>query len=409
MAATVTTKTIGANKFLHAIETAWKAYAGTEKRGLEFGKALYEYRKQFGAQGKKGAGLSQILTKLGCKRGKAQYWMDEYAESANLPAIRRSKQEKSDDDQQDHVDVYNSRQSDSQPVPVTKAPAPAGRKFREPEPDYEHTSSFLTKEESNELYASMLPLSWTVKEDGRAELDYGYTYSRGGAINTEISQIPEFLVRLADKVSATTSHPVNYIQVHRFSPEHLVRPHYDPRGMCVPMITVGQERTFRVGETDGGKSLTGKQENRNVEDHSPESEILMRHGDLLVFTGNKVCHSMYPADKDTSFNPNGYDYCISILFRYTTEAMREFGVGECNRHGSEKQYADAVNKFQKVLEQRPVVSLLPELQELLKGTKILVEVCELEFRNMTERFRLCSLTASQVRAIAGVLETKGDL
>ena len=55
---------------------------------------------------------------------------------------------------------------------------------------------------------------------------------------------------------------------------------------------------------------------------------------------------MYPASKDEQFNPNGYDYRISILFRYTTEAMREFGVGKCNRHGHEKQYRDAVKKFQ---------------------------------------------------------------
>ena len=158
--------------------------------------------------------------------------------------------------------------------------------------------------------------------------------------------IPDFLRNLADRVSEKTQHPVNFVQVHRFQPEHPVLPHYDPRGMCVPMITVGQERTFQVGDDGNSKSPRGKQRNRKVEDHCPETRILMRHGDLLVFIGNKVLHSMYPASKDEQFNPNGYDYRISILFRYTTEAMREFGVGMCNRHGHEKQYRDAVKKFQ---------------------------------------------------------------
>lgn len=210
---------------------------------------------------------------------------------------------------------------------------------------HEHIPSFLTKEEADELYNMILKQEWTIKQDGRAQLTYGVSYDRGGPIPTEIPLIPDLLRRLSDRVSQKTQHPVNFVQIHRFAPEHPVLPHYDPRGMCVPMITVGQERTFQVGDDGNSKPPSGKQRNRNVEDHSPESRILMRHGDLLVFTGNKVLHSMYPASKDEQFNPNGYDYRISILFRYTTEAMREFGVGRCNRHGHEKQYRGAVRAF----------------------------------------------------------------
>ncbi len=211
---------------------------------------------------------------------------------------------------------------------------------------YEHVPSFLNKKEADDLYSMLMKQhSWIDNGDGSSQINYGYTYSRGGPAIGEIPDIPDFLRKHADRISLYTEHPVNFVQVHRFEPEHPVLPHYDPRGMCVPMITGGQERTFQVGDDGNSKSPSGKQRNRKVEDHSPESRILMRHGDLLVFTGNKVMHSMYPASKDEQFNPNGYDYRISILFRYTTEAMREFGVGECNRHGHEKQYRDAVKKF----------------------------------------------------------------
>lgn len=33
----------------------------------------------------------------------------------------------------------------------------------------------------------------------------------------------------------------------------------------------------------------------------------MRHGDLLVFIGGNVIHSMFPATEDSWFNPNGRD------------------------------------------------------------------------------------------------------
>ncbi len=236
----------------------------------------------------------------------------------------------------------NGASTTSVASPVKSKPQKDAKTFKT---YYEHKPSFLMKQEADELYDMILKQEWTIKDDGSAALTYGVSYDRGGAIPTEIPVIPDFLRRLADRVSEKTQSPVNFVQVRRFEPEHPVLPHYDPRGMCVPMITVGQERTFQVGDDGNSKPPSGKQRNRKVEDHSPETRILMRHGDLLVFIGNKVLHSMYPASKDKQFNPNGYDYRISILFRYTTEAMREFGVGVCNRHGHEKQYRDAVREF----------------------------------------------------------------
>jgi alkylated DNA repair dioxygenase AlkB len=237
---------------------------------------------------------------------------------------------------------WNDASSTSVASPARSSPQKDAQTVKS---NYEHIPSFLTKQEAAELYDMILKQEWTINDDGRANLIYGVSYDRGGPISTEIPVIPDFLRRLADRVSEKTQCPVNFVQVHRFEPEHPVLPHYDPRGMCVPMITVGQERTFQVGDDGNSKSPSGKQRNRKVDDHSPETRILMRHGDLLVFIGNKVLHSMYPASKDGQFNPNGYDYRISILFRYTTGAMREFGVGVCNRHGHEKQYRKAVNEF----------------------------------------------------------------
>jgi hypothetical protein len=57
----------------------------------------------------------------------------------------------------------------------------------------------------------------------------------------------------------------------------------------------------------------------------PDEEILMRHGDLLIFNGGRVAHSMHVADKDPRFNRNGYDFRISILFRWTTSITWEMG------------------------------------------------------------------------------------
>lgn len=236
----------------------------------------------------------------------------------------------------------NGAESTSVANPAKSSPQ---KKAETVETNYEHIPSFLTKDAADELYDKILKQEWTIKDDGSAALTYGVSYDRGGPIPTEIPVIPDFLRCLADRVSEKTQYPVNFVQVHRFEPEHPVLPHYDPRGMCVPMITVGQERTFQVGDDGNSKPPRGKQVNRKIEEHSPATRILMRHGDLLVFTGNKVLHSMYPASKDDQFNPNGYSYRISILFRYTTESMREFGVGVCNRHGHETQYRNAVREF----------------------------------------------------------------
>lgn len=54
----------------------------------------------------------------------------------------------------------------------------------------------------------------------------------------------------------------------------------------------------------------------------------MRHGDLLVFIGGNVAHSMFPATEAPWFNPNGRDWRFSITFRWTTDAIRKYGPGK---------------------------------------------------------------------------------
>ena len=60
---------------------------------------------------------------------------------------------------------------------------------------------------------------------------------------------PAILVPIADGITTVTRKQVNYIQCHRMGLEAVVRPHRDPAGMIVPMLTVGQGRAFRYGGT----------------------------------------------------------------------------------------------------------------------------------------------------------------
>jgi alkylated DNA repair dioxygenase AlkB len=223
--------------------------------------------------------------------------------------------------------------------------------------NYEHKPSFLTKQEADELYDLLLPLPWNRAEDGSGQIAYGVSYDRGGPAPNEFAEIPEFIGRLGDGVSTATRHPWNFAQLHKYVSARAVFPHVDPP-MVVPMLTLGQERVFRYGGTMYCEKceqsrmpicphyFSVRQKNRPMEAHQPEQTTLMRHGDLLVFYGSAIIHSMFPASQDSQFNPNGREFRFSLLFRYTTEAMREFGVGKCNRHGHEKQYRDAVKKFQ---------------------------------------------------------------
>ncbi len=203
---------------------------------------------------------------------------------------------------------------------------------------------FLERADADRFYQCMLKGEWRTKKGEHAAIHYGVSYQRGGGERPHTIPLPpKFILELAKDVSALTNHPVNYIQAHRFAPAHSVRPHEDPRGMCVPMLVLGQQRTFRVGGTlDLPRSVP--QDEREVSWHKPAEEILLEHGSLLVFNGGRVVHSMYPAAQDKSFTPLGFDYRISLLFRWTTNSMREFGPGP---RASQLEYDRAVYAFQK--------------------------------------------------------------
>jgi hypothetical protein len=248
--------------------------------------------------------------------------------------------------------------TESQSSAATPNKTAVVRKRKAPTPKaHEHIPSFLTKQEADELYDLLLPLPWTAEEDGSGRIAYGVSYDRGGPAPNEFAEIPDFIGRLGDRVSTATRHPWNFAQLHKYVPARAVFPHVDPP-MVVPMLTLGQERVFRYGGTmHCAKCETNrmpicphlfsiKQKNRPLEAHQPGQATLMQHGDLLVFYGAGVIHSMYPASQDSQFNSNGRDFRFSLLFRYTTESMRTYGVGKCNKRGHRKQYADAVKAFQ---------------------------------------------------------------
>jgi hypothetical protein len=189
---------------------------------------------------------------------------------------------------------------------------------------WSHESRFLSATAADEVYRRMVTAAWSRPDgEGLSAIHFGLSYTQGdGAVCSEIPTIPDFLNVLAERISLSAKMPCNYVQCHCMDPIGQVRPHRDPAGMIVPMLTLGQARTFRVGGNypeDVPKVL------RAVESHKPEAEILMQHGDLLTFNGGRTAHSMFPARKDDQFKANGYDYRISILFRWTTSIMRALG------------------------------------------------------------------------------------
>jgi hypothetical protein len=121
---------------------------------------------------------------------------------------------------------------------------------------------FLSTTEATLLYDQMMEQPWTSHKENHptdaSALYYGVSYQKkGGARPDEIPEIPDFLKALADRVSIRLDvrAPVNYIQCHRYGPSVPVTTHSDPTGMIVPMLVVGQERTFQVGGRHAGTDV----------------------------------------------------------------------------------------------------------------------------------------------------------
>jgi len=205
-----------------------------------------------------------------------------------------------------------------------------------------HIKGFLNKREADALYDEAASFPWaTDGKDGdggaaKQAVHYGKSYSAtGGPRKTEHETNP-ILLPLAERVAGAACWSVNYVQCHRMSPDAIVRPHRDPAGMVVPMLTLGQARTFRVGGTIPQRQ---RQSQRPLESHAFAEEIVMGHGDLLIFTGGAAAHSMAAAKDDPNFTPNGFDFRVSLLFRYTTDAMRQHGPGKKAREAEhDEQY-----------------------------------------------------------------------
>lgn len=205
---------------------------------------------------------------------------------------------------------------------------------------------FRPQLEADQLAAAVALFPWDGdRAADRAYVNFGRPYGAGGKINTE-HPIPPILVPVIELVASLAHVPVNYPQCHRMTPNGIVLPHKDPAGMIVPMLTLGQERTFRVGGKMPQFCYRTRQSQRKLEHHLDYEEVVMRHGDLLIFTGGQVVHSMVAAKDDPNFNPNGFEFRYSLLFRWTTDAMREFGPGDAARKaGHDKQYREAIMKY----------------------------------------------------------------
>lgn len=239
--------------------------------------------------------------------------------------------------------------------------------------DWSHNAQFIGGTDAVRLYRRMLNAPWSQPDAEKSSACYfglSYTQTAGGR-SDEHPNIPDFLKALAERVALHTKMPVNYVQCRRMAVGGRVNPHNDPSGMIVPMLTVGAERTFRVGGDYTTRNISQVQ--RPVESHSPEAEYLLKAGDLLVFNGGRVVHSMFPAARDAKFKPNGCDYRISILFRYTTAVMRTLGSrrkywtpAQIQQH--ETEYRSVQDCF--LAEHQAQPSLFSEIGERLKPALI---------------------------------------
>jgi hypothetical protein len=203
----------------------------------------------------------------------------------------------------------------------------------------------LSQSESYALFKEMMQQPWVETSEDSACINYGLSYSMyGGAAEQgeiEISKMPPLLVGVTSSVSDRIRMPVNYVQCHRYLPTHPVHPHKDPAGMIVPMLAMGQARSFRYGGTLPHWSYQFPQKRRKLEWHQPEKETLLQSGSLLIFNGGRIVHSMVPASQDRNAQLCEFPYRITILFRYTTQAMRLHG---CNKNLESVRQYEAVKK-----------------------------------------------------------------
>jgi hypothetical protein len=246
--------------------------------------------------------------------------------------------------------VPSTDASEATPRTPTKKNKAGKSKTESAGPAYEHVPRFQSGDESKRLYAMLNTFSFDVNEDARGEdaCYFGKSYTlNGGPRADEIPTMPEVLLPLTKLVAEVAQSPANYIQIHRMKPTTGVRPHKDPAGMIVPMLTVGHARTFRVGGTMPSGYYRMRQSQRKIEKHVPEAEILMMPGDLLIFNGGHILHSMFPVAQDPNFEPGGYEVRYSLLFRWTTDEMRDFGTRQEVLKGTRhtESYREAIENY----------------------------------------------------------------
>jgi len=103
----VTTKAIDVRQAQAEIAAAWQKYQQVEKRGLEFGEAVYRWREQFKSRAgckSEGEGICAILHKLGIPRRTAYWWIDRYEVSVGLKAAPTPKELEEEDNSHEPPD-----------------------------------------------------------------------------------------------------------------------------------------------------------------------------------------------------------------------------------------------------------------------------------------------------------------
>ena len=234
------------------------------------------------------------------------------------------------------------------PKPTKKAKtkkAPKPKTESKPQ-EWSHHKAVVFGPEADALDLKLATAPWTISDsDDREFINYGMTYAMGGIKNSDGNEYPieDWMLPVGGIVAGISRAPFNYVQCHRMGPSGVVKPHRDPAGMIVPMVTRGQCRTFRFGGKLAGLM---RQSQRKLTHHTGFTEMPMDSGDLLIFNGGKIVHSMDIAATDPNFKPYGFAWRYSLLFRWTTPAMREFGPGDAARKaGHDEQYKEAIENY----------------------------------------------------------------
>jgi len=248
---------------LTELKAAWHDYQDADRRGLAFGKRLYELRKQFSAQGNhSGEGFLPLLQQASIPQRTAYYWIHSFEESIGERKFKPKEKW-----------VKASTPADQ---PTATLPFEYEEDFLTPEelaefenvcktlpwkPSPNERSGFDLDAEGNKVWRAFrrnMQLMWCDVRNTHAEKD---RQNLCGPIATA----PAIVQTIVKKLAARVGRHVNYVSLMCYASgtDHLSwHQHSEDRGHDTPVMIVpcGQERKFsyRVKESNEKNGIVTK-------------------------------------------------------------------------------------------------------------------------------------------------------